>query len=191
MDRVQLGIVEAEFTAKLCQLKCQRPWPHGQRERDASDMDIHELLRLATWYTGQFSELIGLYNALREPINHNANQPDKRPIEAQLNALTDFLANQRFDELSIEQLKMLTSLEVSAYLGRDGAAYVNGVVRTSDYDPATAAQRLNASTQALNRARDLLTAYAEAVASLGFDGDKARLQMISLQFASDSRMTWR
>lgn len=133
-----------------------------------SDMNIDELHRLADWYTGQFAELSRLYNALLEPINHNASQPNKQTIETQLNALTEFLSEQRFDELSIEQLTMLTSLKVDAYLGREGAKYVNGVVRTSDYDPATAAQQLNAATQALNRARDLLAAYADAVTNLGF-----------------------
>lgn len=136
-------------------------------------MDIGELQRLARWYLGQHSELAQRYKALQAPINHNANQPNKQPIEVELNSLVEFLANQKFDELSIEQLKMLTSMGVNTYLGPEGAAYVNGVVRTSDYDPATASQRLSTAMQALNNARNWLNAYAEAVTNLGFGGEDA------------------
>jgi hypothetical protein len=136
-------------------------------------MNIDELYRLATWYAEQYPELIRLYNELLGPINHNASQPDKRPIEAQLNALAEFLANPRFDELSIEQLKMLTSIGVDTYLGQEGANYVNSVVRTSNYDPATAVDRLNAAVQGLNNAGTLLAAYAEAARNLGFGEDHA------------------
>lgn len=139
-------------------------------------MNIDELHRLASWYDGQFSELNRLYNALLEPINHNASQPDKRPVEAQLNGLAEFLARQRFDELSIEQLKTLTSLGADKYFGREGAAYIDAAVRTSNYDPATAVQRLAAAIQAIDRTRGLLAAYAEALNNLGLGGDDTEAQ---------------
>jgi len=134
-------------------------------------MNVDELYRLATWYNNQFVELNRLYRALLEPINHNANQPDKRPVESELNALTEFLTGQHFDELSIEQLKMLSSLGVDAYLGAEGAAYVDASVRTSNYDPATAVQRLNQATQSINDTRGKLAAYLEAVNGLDFGPD--------------------
>lgn len=134
-------------------------------------MNVDELYRLGTWYVGQFKELSKRYAALLEPINHNANQPDKRPVENELNALTEFLVGQNFDELSLEQLKMLNSLGGDAYIGREGAAYVEASVRTSNYDPATAVQRLNEAIQSINDARGKLAAYVEAVNSLEFGPD--------------------
>jgi hypothetical protein len=134
-------------------------------------MNVDELYRLGGWYAHQFSELNTLYGALLEPINHNANQSDKRPVESELNALTGFLADQHFDELSLEQLKMLSSLGVDVYIGPEGAAYVEAAVRTSNYDPATAVQRLNAAVQSINSTRGLLAAYVEAVNNLGFGPD--------------------
>jgi hypothetical protein len=131
-------------------------------------MNVIELHRLARWFIEQYGPINRLYNSLLEPINNNANNPNKQPLESQLTAMTDFLSAQRFDELSIEQLKMLTSLGVDGYLGQAGADYVNATVRTSDYDPATARDRLQEAHNALNTARTKLQAYAEAVSGLGF-----------------------
>jgi len=130
-------------------------------------MNVDELYRLGTWYVDQFSEINRLYSELLEIINYNAQQPDKRPVEGHLNALTEFLFDQRFDELSLEQLKMLTTLGVGAYIGPEGAANVESAVRTSNYDPATAVQRLNAAVQSINSTRGLLAAYVDAVNNLG------------------------
>jgi len=134
-------------------------------------MNVDELYRLGTWFADQFSELNRRYIALLEPINHNANQADKRPVESELNALMEFLAAQHFDELSIEQLKMLSALGVDAYIGPEGAAYVEASVRTSNYDPATAVQRLNEAIQSINSTRGKLAAYVDAVNNLEFGPD--------------------
>ncbi len=134
-------------------------------------MNVDELYRLGIWYANQFSGLNREYNALLDPVNHNANQPDKRPVEVELNSLTGFLSAQHFDELSLEQLKMLTALGVSAYIGSEGASYVEAAVRTSNYDPATAVQRLNAAVQSISSTRVLLAAYVDAVNNLGFGPD--------------------
>lgn len=131
-------------------------------------MNIDEMYRLGTWYVDQFSEVDKLYRTLLNPVNHNANQPDKRPIETELNAITEFLSKQHFDELSLEQLKVLSALGVDAFIGPEGAAYVEAAVRTSNYDPATAVQRLNAAIQSIKNARGLLAAYVDAVNNLGF-----------------------
>ena len=139
-------------------------------------MDIHELYRLARWYTDQFPRLNSLYRELIAPINHNANNPNKQPVEEQLNALTLFLAEQEFDQLSIEQLKVLSSLGVDVYMGRSGIDYVNSTIKTSDYDPATAALRLNAAIDAINSTNDMLSVYTQAVDQLGLEGQDAEAE---------------
>ncbi|KQY90819.1 hypothetical protein ASD25_20080 [Brevundimonas sp. Root1423] len=90
-------------------------------------------------------------------------------MEEHLQALINFLNDQRFDELSIQQLKMLTALGADAYMGPAGAEFVNDVVRTSNFDPATAAQKITEAMQTLSKARASFTAYAEAVKNLGFE----------------------
>ena len=134
-------------------------------------MNVDELYRLGTWYADQFPELDRLYQALLDPLNHNAQQPNKRPVEEQLNNLSGYLADQRFDELSIEQLKMLGSLGVDAFIGPEGAAYVEAAVRTSNYDPATAVQKLNQAIQSINSTRSKLAAYVDSVNNLEFGPD--------------------
>ena len=139
-------------------------------------MNIDELYHLSSWYAGQFSDLSKLYTALLQPIEHNATQAEKQPVEAQLNALTEFLARQSFDELSIEQLKTLTSVGVDQYIGQEGKAYVDAAVRTSNFDPATAVERLRTAFQTIKSTRNLLAAYTEAVNNLGLGGNDAQAE---------------
>jgi len=68
-------------------------------------------------------------------------------------------------------LKMLNSLGVDGYIGPEGAAYVEAAVRTSNYDPATAVQRLNQAIQTVNNVRAKLAAYVESVNGLEFGPD--------------------
>ncbi len=146
-------------------------------------MNVDELYRLGTWYAEQFSELDRRYTALRDPINHNANQSDKRPLEIDLNNLIEFLSNQRFEELSLEQLKVLNIIGVDSYLGESGADYVTSSVKTSDYDPATAYQRLNQAIDVISSARDRLSSYVQSVKNLKLaeEGAKAIDGMVTIR----------
>lgn len=134
-------------------------------------MNVDELYRLGAWYAAQFKDLDRRYRDVMEPLIYNASQSDKRPVEDQLNSLVMFLNNIQFDNLSIEQLKMLNKLGVDAYIGRLGAEYVNSAVRTSNYDPATAVQRLDEAIHSINDTYGKLAAYIEAVDGLGFGPD--------------------
>lgn len=129
-------------------------------------MNVEELYQLGIWFSDQFPELQKRYAALHNPLTHNASQPDKRPLESELESLLEFLRGQHFDDLSLEQLKMLSSLGVDAYVGPDGAAFVERTVRTSNYDPATAVTRLNEAIQSISNARAKLAAYVDATNGL-------------------------
>lgn len=137
--------------------------------RGPDNMNVDELYRLAVWFNAEFPELSRLYKSLLSPLNHNASQPDKRPLEEQLNVLVEFLTHQDFSVLSLEQIYILSLLGVDLYIGHPGADYVNSAVRTSNYDPATAVQRLNTAMQAISNARGLLAAYAESVKNMGLE----------------------
>lgn len=132
-------------------------------------MNVDELYRLAVWFEALFPETDRHYRELLDPLNHNANQPNKQPLEGPLQALIDYLNAQRFDELSIQQLKMLSLLGVDAYLGHAGAVLVNDVVRTANYDPATALEAVNGAVAKLKSTRSSFKGYAEAVKTLGYD----------------------
>lgn len=131
-------------------------------------MDVDELHRLAIWFEGQIPETNRRYRELLTPLTHNANQNDKQPLEGPLQGLIDHLDGQRFEDLSIQQLKLLTAMGVDAYLGQVGAAFVNDVVRTSNYDPATAVAKITEAVNRLDRASSSLAAYAQSVGNLGF-----------------------
>lgn len=113
-------------------------------------MDVMELDRLAYWFLDRYPELNRLYTRLLAPINHNASQPNKQPVEDELEALLIYLRSTSFETLSLQQLRVLADLEADQYIGQVGAAFIEGIVRTANYDPATAAGRLNTAIAKLN-----------------------------------------
>lgn len=135
-------------------------------------MNVNELRSLALWFEREAPELINLYNALLDPVQHNAAQPNKRPLEDQLNALIEHLKGMSFHELSLEQLAILQDRESSEYLGRDGAAFVEHTIRVSDYDASTAAARLQGAITNLSQTLKVLRAYSQALDAIGIDREE-------------------
>lgn len=132
-------------------------------------MNVNELRNLALWFEREGPEIIELYNALLDPVQHNAAQPNKRPLEDQLNTVIEHLNNMSFQELSLEQIAILEQRGVSDYLGRDGAYFVEQTIRVSDYDAATAAARLQEAVADLNQTLKVLKAYSHALNAIGIE----------------------
>jgi hypothetical protein len=132
-------------------------------------MNIDELRQLSDWFVLHFSELNSLYGGLLSPIQHNASQQSKQPVESQLDALLAYLREMKFDELSVQQLRMLSSLGVNGYIGRDGANFVESAIRTSDYDPTTAANKISVAVTTLSQAHSAFSAYRASLKPLGLD----------------------
>lgn len=130
-------------------------------------MNVSELERLAVWYVDHYSQLSSLYNNLLSPIRHNASEAGKQPVESQLVALLDYLQGMTFENLSLQQLRLLSNLGVDQFIGRDGALYVEGSVRTAEYDPATAVNRINDALSKLSEAHSGFTQYEGALEALG------------------------
>jgi hypothetical protein len=146
-------------------------------------MNVNELLHLAEWYIGQFSKLNSLYNGLLSPIQHNASQQAKQPVESELEALLAYLREIRFDELSLQQLRMLASLGVDRFIAEKGAQYVESAIRMSDYDPATAAAKISEAIAKLNEANSGFSAYRTALGSLGLNepDDEEEIDFITVR----------
>lgn len=132
-------------------------------------MNVGELLYLSRWYTDNFGQINSLYNDVISPIQHNASQSNKIPVEEQLEKLLSYLKNMSFDDLSIQQLKTLYDLDVEDLLGPTGADFVASVIRVIDYDPQTAVNRLNEALGKLNEANSGFNSYISATKSLGLD----------------------
>lgn len=132
-------------------------------------MNINELYHLARWYQARYPQISKLYKALLGPLRHNATQPNKQPVEEQLQTLTDYLESLSFDELSMQQLELLESLGVDIYLGPNGSEFLNSTIRTAEFDPATAVAKVEGANSALSTAHANLTAYRDAVDKLEVD----------------------
>jgi len=129
-------------------------------------MEIQELNRLATWYVGHFSQFTGLYQNVINSVQHNASQPQKTPLEPHLSNLITYLNGMDMSVLSIQQMNLLEELGVWPWIGREGARNVEAIVKTSDYDPATAVGELNAGFSPLTNVHSYFAAYINAIASL-------------------------
>lgn len=129
-------------------------------------MEVQELNRLAAWYVGHFSRFTGLYQNLINSIQHNANQANKTPLEPHLGDLLKYLNGMDMSVLSIQQINLLEELGVAQWIGREGARNVEAIVKTSDYDPATAVSQLNAGFGPLSNFHAHFTAYINAVSQL-------------------------
>ncbi len=75
-----------------------------------------------------------------------------------------------FDELSIQQLRMLADLGVEQFIGRVGAQYIEGTIRTAEYDSATAVDLINAALSKLSEAHSGFSQYRSSLKALGVDG---------------------
>ena len=134
-------------------------------------MNIGELRALAEWFGEHYSTLQNLYGKLLQPIQHNANQGNKQPIENQLNQLIAYMSDMKFEELSLQQIRILEELGVDEYIGLKGTNFVEGTIRTSEYDPSTAASRISEAISSITQAHDGFQSYQNSLKSLGLEED--------------------
>ena len=133
-------------------------------------MNVQELSRLAGWFAEEYPALNNLYTALVSPLQHNANQSSKQPLESQMEALIAYLRAMKFDALSIQQLNLLSKLGVDQFIGQKGADYVSSSIKTSEYDPVTAGRKIEEAINLINRTQSSLEAYRNSIKALGVEG---------------------
>lgn len=154
-------------------------------------MDIRELEKLAVWYGEHFDHFGRLYQTVISPIQHNATQPQKLAVEEPLNDLIKYLRRMDFDVLSIEQLKLLDKLGVSAYMGHEGADLVDSIVRTANYDPSTASTQLNEAYGKLGNVRSYLDSFLQSLNHLDLrdQEDDSDFITIRVSFQNEASIT--
>ncbi|TPP10508.1 hypothetical protein [Rhizobium glycinendophyticum] len=129
-------------------------------------MNVNELEKLARWYNQHFGNFYTLYQNLISPIQNNSNQSSKLPLENELNSLISYLSKMDFDHLSLQQIRILDELGVGKYLGIAGAQFVEDTVRTSDYDPSTAYERLSLASSNLVETNSDFRNYIQSIERL-------------------------
>lgn len=132
-------------------------------------MNVNELYKLAEWYEDRHATLNQLYQGLQGPLQHNATQANKQPLEEPLEALVSYLDKMTFEELSIQQMGLLASKGVDEFLGQRGKQFINSTIRTSDYDPATAVTEIQRAIATLNETQSQLNDYRNAIYALDVD----------------------
>jgi hypothetical protein len=152
-------------------------------------MNVDELRSLAEWFDEHYAIVQKLYGQLLTPIQHNASQGNKQPLENQLNELLGYLSRMKFDDLSLQQINLLEDLGVNKYIGLEGSNFVEGTIRTSEYDASTAATRIDEAINSINQAHDGFQAYRNSLNSLGIgesDEDDSDFITIRIGFQNDA-----
>ncbi|WP_416369049.1 hypothetical protein [Tritonibacter mobilis] len=126
-------------------------------------MQIFELYSFSRWLQQELRQVIGKFNAVNQILKHNATQPQKQPLEAPLEDLIGYLGTMDLHVLTHQQVNLLRLFDVDQFLGRKGVSFVEGIIRKSDFDPATAHQDFkdaNGKLQAANqRAQSITQAF--------------------------------
>ena len=116
-------------------------------------MNIDELLRLANWILKETSEVQENYQQVHGILRHNANRPNKRPLEKDLTELKLSLKSINLNQLSTAQINVLQKYEILNYLGKHGINFIKEIETRTGIDPVTATQNVDEAQEAIAEAR--------------------------------------
>ncbi|MHA6262488.1 hypothetical protein ACXYMO_04740 [Arenibacterium sp. CAU 1754] len=142
-------------------------------------MEVIQVINLAAWCADVFPDVLNAYNALKNRLDHNAQQPQKKPLREELDGLTHRLARMRFDTLTNEEIDLLDDLGALSYLGQNGLTFVNQTIRTSDFDPASASSDIGQAAQKLHETLSKIGQAQESLNALGLDDVENDLVMLA------------
>lgn len=130
-------------------------------------MDAGELYALGEWYEEQFPRIRDLYDRLIQPIQHNANQNAKLPIDDELQEVLSSLTTMDLSCLSYQQIKILDNIGVYDYISDKGVEFIKNTIIVSNYDSHTAFNKLLNAVQLLSKANDNFQKLQDVIFSLG------------------------
>lgn len=155
-------------------------------------MNVSELYFLAEWIKNYGKNTSDLYEILQRVLEHNANQPQKQPLEEPLNNLVEHLNVMNLNQLSNGQLEYLEQFEIGPLLGRRGAQFVNATVRKSDFDPATANSEIRVALekleQAIQKANQILDVFSNMVFKEEVELHEQRRITVRIEFQGQAQI---
>lgn len=143
-------------------------------------MEVSQVLNVADWYLETIPTIGKRFNALKKKLAHNASQPQKEPLREELDSLIAHLEAMHFDLLTNEELDLLRSLDALQYLGHQGALFVIETVKTSDFDPASAANDISVAEQVLSSTQSKFDQARNQLRELGLERDDDEGELIDL-----------
>lgn len=155
-------------------------------------MQIAELYGFSRWFQSELRELISKYTNVNNVLQHNASQQQKRPLEEPMDDLTEYLDGMDFDALSMQQVALFPLFEVQELVGKQGVAFIEGTIRKSDFDPATAHKDVSEALSRLQSANQRTDAILQAFGDLDIPLADPELEagrvLVRVEFAGDASM---
>lgn len=155
-------------------------------------MQTYELYSLSEWLQKHLGQVMGKFNVLSRIIDHNATQHQLQPLEESLNDLVGYLNDMDLDILTHQQISLLEVFGIERLLGHKGAAFVDGVIRKSNFDPVTAHQDLKKASDKLQSAHQRTQSFIEAFEGIDFPFEDSKVGegrvLLRVEFVGDAAM---
>ncbi|MDC8832885.1 hypothetical protein [Alteromonas gilva] len=157
-------------------------------------MQIKELLNLSFWIDENIKELQvsqkyqQLHKAMQQNVNAHHNQP-MQPFEAQKEAVINTIEDISVSDLTNEQEKMLSRLEISQYIGSEGVTNLENLLFRNSLDIATATTEVKSIhdklSQAIQKSDQLRANLITLVDDDDEDSDEGEQVIMRVHFQND------
>lgn len=126
-------------------------------------MDILEVSNLTQMAQNKISVYLSSVEQLKNALHHNANQPNKQPLEDKLRAAQRCSKVIALGNLTYSQRNWLSELKIVNLIGELGSDRLEEIVQKSGYDPATALQEISDTQSKLSSAVSKLAKLHESL----------------------------
>lgn len=160
-------------------------------------MQIKELLNLSFWIDENIKKLQvsqkyqQLHKAMQQNVNARNNQP-MQPFEAQKEGVINTIEDISVSDLTNEQEKMLSRLEILQYIGSEGVTNLENLLFRNSLDIATATAEVNSIhakiSQAIQKSDQLKTNLITLVDDDDEDSDEGEQVIMRVHFQNDASL---
>lgn len=126
-------------------------------------MIVDELYGLAVWLNREVAPNLSLYDNLASVLEHNARNAQKSAVSEPLQNLENMLAMMPMERLTAEQTELLKANGALPYLGKEGLDRFRKIVRSNNFDPATAAEDARTAYTRVNETINKLQSMKSAL----------------------------
>jgi hypothetical protein len=136
-------------------------------------MDVNEVVGLARWMAAHVTPAMSTYEELASAMEQNAGGSNKVPLRDHLDAVKLKLLAMPVEQLSYQQIDLLSSMAVEDLIGEKGWRFVERTVKEGNYDPASAATDIRRAKQKFDSTLLLFKQVRQSLKEIEIVGEPA------------------
>lgn len=134
-------------------------------------MNLQELFTLRDWYSKYVTITFPEIENLASALEHNSRQPNKQEITPKLEEATEVVLEVPMHLLDMQQIEFLEKNNIREILGLEGSLWLEGQVKTANFDPALAAKSVRGALASLQAVSESLETATNAMKTMGINFD--------------------